>query len=210
MALDDALLQRIRDAGRDLWSGVWRRVGLYAVLFLLLTHAGFFGTLWLLGDGWRAGAHRDAAVVAGRLLLPMAALLAACVMALGDSLHALVVPGPLLRSLGDLLLSPRVQPGALTLEGQLAAFASPQRLANAARIRDLPLILFLARIVLRVDVKSLLQAAETGLGREGLVREMERQARDCAALALRRLTVVVWVGLGCTLPLPFLVGRFLY
>jgi hypothetical protein len=206
MTLDELLLQRIREGGRDLWAGIRRRVGLYAILLLLLTHAGFYGALWLLGDPWRAGSHRDAAVATGRLLLPIAALLAACVMALRRSLHALVVAGPLLRSLGDLIMSPRVHPGSLRLEEQLAAFASPQRLAHAARIRDLPLILFLARIILRVDVKSVLQAAETGAGRVALVREMERQARDRAALTLRRLTRLVWVGVGCVLPLPFLIG----
>jgi hypothetical protein len=206
MALDEALLQRIRDGSRDLWGGVWRRAGLYAILFLLLIHAGFYGALWLLGDAWRAGAHREVAIATARLLLPVAALLAACFMALRDSLYALVVPGPLLRSLGDLVLSPRVRTGALSPEGEFASFASPQRLAHAARMRELPLILFLTRIILRVDVKSLLQTAEAGVGREALVREVERQARNRVALVLRYLAGLVWVGLGCALPLPFLVG----
>jgi len=43
MALDDMLLQRIREGGRDLWRGVRHRVGLYAILFLLLSHACFYG-----------------------------------------------------------------------------------------------------------------------------------------------------------------------
>jgi hypothetical protein len=179
------------------------------MLLLLLTHACFYGGLWLTGDGWRAGHLREVAVATGRLLVPIAALLAACALALRDSLYALIVSGPLLRSLGDLILSPRVQPRDLNPAGQFAAFASPQRLARAARIRDLPLILFLARVILRVDVKSLLRAAEMGLGRETLVREVERQVRDRAALALRRLKGLVWVALGCALPLPFLVGWFL-
>ena len=92
------------------------------------------------------------------------------------------------------------------LAAQFAAFASPQRLARAARIRDLPLILFLARIILRVDVTSLLHAAKMGLAREALVREVERRARDCAAAILRRLKGLVWVGLGILLALPFVVG----
>jgi hypothetical protein len=209
MALDEVLLQRIREGTRDFWGRVWRRVGLYAILLLLLTHAGFYGTLWLLGDAWRADAYQDTAVVMGKFLLPVAALLAAFIMALRDSLYTQVVAGPLLRSLGDFVLSPRVRPGAPSLEGEFAAFASPQRLAHAARIRDLPLILFLTRIILRVDVKALLQRAEAGVGREALVREVERQACDRAALVLRRLAALVWVGLGCVLPLPFLVGWLL-
>lgn len=209
MALDDMLLQRIREGGRDLWRGVRHRVGLYAILFLLLSHACFYGGLWLVGDAWWAGHPREAAVATGRLLMPIAALLAACALALRDSLYALIVSGPLLRSLGDLILSPRAQPGDLNPAGQFAAFASPQRLARAARIRDLPLILFLARVILRVDVKSLFHAAEMGLGRETLVREVERQVRDRAALVLRRLKGLVWVALGCVFPLPFLVGWLL-
>ncbi len=208
MPLDELILQKIRENSRDLWRGVRHRLGLRALLLLLLAYGCFWATPRLLGETGQAGRSLPTAVALGRLLLPIVALLAALAMALLDSLRVVIVSGPLLRSLGDLALSAQLRQAGPDLAAQFAAFASPQRLACAARIRDLPLILFLARIILRVDVKPLLQAVETGLGREALVREVERQARDRAALILRRLTGLVWLGLGCVLPLPFLVGSF--
>jgi len=206
MPLDEMLLQKIRESSRDLWRGVRHRLGLRALLLLLLA----YGCLWaiprLSGETSHAGRSLPTAAAIGRLLLPIFALLAAFATALLDSLRVLIVSGPLLRSLGDLALSAQLQPAGPDLAAQFAAFATPQRLARAARIRDLPLILFLARIILRVDVTSLLDAAKMGLAGEALVREVERQARDRAAAILRRLTGVVWVGLGILLALPFALG----
>ena len=206
MALDEMILQKIGESSRDLWRGVRHRIGSRALLLLALAFGCLWVLPWLLGSAWPAGPAQPPAAAMGKVLLPMAALLAACALALLDSLRALLVSGPLLRSLGDLALSPQVRPPGPDLAGHFSAFASPQQLARAARIRDLPLILFLARIILRVDVKPLLQAAETGLGREALVREVERQARQRAAAVLHRLKIMLWVAFGCVVPLPFLVG----
>jgi hypothetical protein len=129
-------------------------------------HGCLWAVSWLLGDAWQAGCALPTAAAIGWQVLPTAALLAACALALLDSLHNLLVSGPLLHSLGDLALSPRVRPAGPDLAAHFSAFASPQQLARAARVRDLPLILFLVRIILRVDVKAMLQTAETGLGRE--------------------------------------------
>jgi hypothetical protein len=205
MALDELILQTIRESSRDLWRGVRHRIGSRALLLLALVFGCLWVFPWLLGNASQ-GARAPTAVAIGRVLLPAAALLAACALALTDSLHALLVTGPLLRSLGELALSPQVRPAGPGLAAQFSAFASPQQLARAARVRDLPLILFLVRIILRVDVKALLQAAEIGLGREALVREVERQARQRAAAVLRRLTILLWVAFGCVVPLPILVG----
>lgn len=209
MTLDEMLLQRIREGSGDVWRGLRRRVGIRLILLLLLTHACFYGALWLLSGVWPGGHYRDVALAMGRVLVPLAALFAAGAMALLDSLHALIISGPFLRSLGDLMLNSQHWSSRPALADQFAAFASPQRLARAARIRDLPLILFLVRVILRIDVKALLHAAEMGLGGETLVREVERQVRDRAALVLRRLKGLAWVALGCALPLPFLVGWIL-
>jgi hypothetical protein len=206
MALDELILQTIRESSRDLWRGVRHRIGRRALLLLVLA----FGCLWaiprLLGDAWQAGRALPTAAAIGWLVLLTAALLAAWALALLDSLHALLVTGPLLGSLGDMALSPQVRPAGPDLAAQFSAFASPRQLARAARVRDLPLILFLVRIILRVDVKALLQTAEAGLGRAALVREVERQARQRAAAVLHRLKIMLWVAFGCVVPLPFLVG----
>ena len=206
MPLDELILQKIRESSRDLWRGVRHRLALRALLLLLLTYGCFWGIPRLVGDTWQAGRPLPTTAAVGRLLLPIIALLAAFATALLDSLRVLIVSGPLLRSLGDLALSAQRQRAGPDLAAQFAAFASPQRLARAARIRDLPLILFLARIILRVDVAPLLHAAKMGLAREALVREMERQARDRAAAILRRLTALVWAGLGILLALTFVLG----
>ncbi len=205
MALDEMILQKIGESSRDLWRGVRRRIGGRALFLLALALGCLWGMLWALGDASQAGRPRAAAAV-GWVLVPTVALLAACALALVDSLHALLVTGPMLRSLGDLALSPQARPAGPDLATQFSAFASPQQLARAARVRDLPLILFLVRLILRVDVKALLHTAETGLGREALVREMERQARRRAAAMLRRLKIILWVTFGCVVPLPVVVG----
>jgi hypothetical protein len=205
MALDELLLQGIRKGSRDLWRGMRARVGIRLILAMLLVHLGFSGVLWLLGDAWQAGRHCGA-VGTTRLLLLVAALLAACGMAFLDSLRALIVAGPLLRSLGDLLLNAEIRPAGPSLADQFAAFTSSQHLARVARVPDLPLILFLVRIVFPLDVKPLLQAAQAGLGREGLVREIEARARDRAGRTLRRWKSALWLGLALALMVPFIAG----
>ena len=202
MALDEMILQEIRESSRDLWRGVRRRIGSRALLLLAFALGCLWAVPWVLRTAQPAGRALPTAITIGWVLLPAAALLAAGALALLDSLRAVLVSGPLLRSLGDLALSPQVRPAGPDLAAQFSAFASPQRLARAARIRDLPLILFLARLILRVDVKPLLQAAETGLGREALVREVERQTRQRAAATLHRLKVLLWAGIGCALVIP--------
>ena len=86
--------------------------------------------------------------------------------------------------------------------------ASPERLARALPLTDLPLLLFLARVILRLDIEPLLAAAYTGLGRETLVREMERMGRQRAAGLLRRLRAFIWSWLGGALLLALLIARF--
>ena len=142
-----------------------------------------------------------------RVLLPAAGLCGGLVMAFRGSLHALLISGPFLRSIADLLLDRRMPWAGGDPMGHLAAFASPQALARAARIRDLPLILFLSRTVLRLETKPLLRAVQTGVGGERLLREMERQVRDRSARSLRRIAGAVWLGLALAVALPFAAGR---
>lgn len=203
MPLDDLVLERIRGGSRDLWREVRHRLGARALVLVPLSFGWAYGLLWLCRDTRHVGTYLPTILAAGTFILPFTALLAACAMALVDSFRMLIVSGPLLRSLGDLVLSAPAQPGA-NPSSQFAAFASPQHLARAARVRDLPLILFLTRLIVRVDASALLRVA--GMGREGLVREMERQVRDRAAAILRRLTGLVWIGLGCVLALPLVIG----
>ena len=206
MTLSELLLGRVRDGSQILWRGVRRRAGVHLIGLLLLVHGGFFGVLWLLGEPWQAGRHREVALGIARVLLPAAGLCGGLLMAFRGSLHALLIAGPFLRSMADLLLDRRIPWAGGDPTGQLAAFASPQALAGAARIRDLPLILFLSRTVLRLEAKPLLQAAQTGVGRERLLGEMERQVRDRSARSLRRLAGVAWLGLALAVALPFAAG----
>jgi hypothetical protein len=92
---------------------------------------------------------------------------------------------------------------------EFGAFGSPQALARLARIRDLPLVVFLARTILGVNVKPLLQAAHGGVDAEALVRELERHARHRAAGILRRLRLTLYVLVGLAVLVPFLVGALL-
>ena len=138
----------------------------------------FSEILWLLGDTWQAGRHREVALGMARVLLPAARLVGVC-MAFRGSLHALLVSGPFLRSIADLVLDRRA--AGRRGPGTPCRVRLTAGLAGAARIRDLPLILFLSRTVLRLEAKPLLRAAKTGVGREALVGEMERQVRDRSA-----------------------------
>jgi hypothetical protein len=207
MALDAVLLEHLRLGSRALWRGMRVRLGIRLPLSLLLVFLAFYGMLWLTAV-WLAHGQRDLAVGVARILLPVAGVCAGCGMALLDSLNALVVSGPLLRSLGDLVLSARLQPASPNLGSQFAVFTSTGGLARLARIRDLPLILFLARTVLGVNAKALLQAARVGLDSEGLVRELERHARYRAAGTLRRLGMLLYVLVGLAVLFPFIIGVF--
>ena len=162
-----------------------------------------------MGEAWLAGRHRDVSVGVARILLPVAGVCVGCGTALLGSLSGLIVSGPLLRSLGDLVLGARLQPALPDLGSQFAVFASTGGLARLARIRDLPLIVFLTRTILGVNVKPLLQAARVGLDSEGLVRELERQARDRAAGTLRRLGIALYILVGLAVLFPFIVGALL-
>jgi hypothetical protein len=184
-------------------------VGLRLLLALVVVHLAFYGLAWLLGEVWFAHRQRDLAVGLARILLPVAGVCAGCGMAVLDSLGALVVSGSFLRSTGDLLLTVRAASAGPGVTAQLGAFASPQTLARLARIRDLPLIVFLARTVLGVNVKPLLQAAQGGLDAETLVRELERHARDRAAGMLRRLRIALYVFVGLAVLVPFVTGALL-
>jgi hypothetical protein len=185
-------------------------MGIRLVLALLLVHGAFFGILWLLGGTWQDGRHREVALGVARVLLPAAGICGGVLMAFRGSLRAVLVSGPFLRSAANLLLDRRMAWAGGDPMGQLAAFASPQALAGAARIRDLPLILFLSRTVLRLEAKPLLQAAQTGLGREGVLGEVERQVRDRSARSLRRVAVAIWLGLTLAVAFPFAVGWLLH
>jgi hypothetical protein len=206
MTLGDALLGRLREGSQELWRGLRRRMGIRLVLAVLLVHGAFFGILWLLGGSWQDGRHREVALGVARVLLPAAGICGGALMAFRGSLHAVLVSGPFLRSVADLLLDRRMTWAGGDPMGQLAAFASPQALAGAARIRDLPLLLFLSRTILRLETKSLLRAFQGGAGREALLGEMERQVRDRAARSLRWLAGAVWLGLALAVALPFAAG----
>jgi hypothetical protein len=209
MALDAALLQHVRLGTRELWRGMRARAVIRLLVSLAGVHLAFYGILWLLGETWLAGRQRDAAAGVARILLPLASVCAGCAIAVLDSLGALVVSGSFLRSMGDLLLNARSASVGPRVTAQLGAFASPQTLVRLARIRDLPLIVFLARTVLGVNVKPLLAAAHGGLDAEALVRELERRARDRAARMLRRWRIVLYVLVGLAVLVPFVIGALL-
>jgi len=207
MTLDELLLGKIREGSRGVWRGVRGRLGSRFILLTLLVHAVLIGGLWLLGLSSEALLHGGVAAKAGMVLLPLVALLGSLGLAWLDSVQAIIVIGTLLRSLGDALLDSPLSSGPRS-EEQLATLASPERLARALRLTDLPLLLFLARVILRLDIKLLLAAAHTGLGRETLACEMERMGRRRAVALLRRLRAFIWLCLGGTVLLALLIARF--
>ena len=207
MTLDELLLGKIREGSRKVWRGARGRLGSRFILLTLLVHAVLFGGLWLLGLSSEALLHGGVAAKAGMVLLPVVALLGSLALAWLDSVQVTIVTGALLRSFGDALLASPLSSGPRP-EEQFAIFVSPERLARALRLTDLPLLLFLARIILRLDIRPLLAAAHTGLGRETLVREMERLGCQRAAGLLRRLRAFVWLCLGGALLLSLLIARF--
>ena len=207
MTLDELLLGKIREGSRGVWRGARGRLGSRFILLTLLVHAVLIGGLWLLGLSSEALLHGGVAVKAGMVLLPLVALLGRLGLAWLDSVQASIVIGTLLPSLGDALLDSPFSSG-LRPEEQLATVTSPERLARALCLTDLPLLLLLARVILRLDIEPLLAAAHTGLGRETLVREMERMGRRRAAALLRRLRAFIWLCLGGAVLLALLIARF--
>jgi hypothetical protein len=206
MTLDELLLGKIREGSREVWRGARSRLGSRFILLTLLVHAVLICSLWLLGLSSEALLHGGVPAEAGMVLLLSVALLGSLGLAWLDSVQAIIVVGPLLRSLGDALLDSPFSSGPRPKE-QLAAFVSPERLTRALRLPDLPLLLFLARVILRLDIKPLL-AAHAGLDRETLVRQMERMGRRRAAALLRRLRAFIWLCLGGSVLLALLIARF--
>lgn len=193
---DEGLLREIRQATRDLWHGVRRRLWGRALACLVSAQAAVWCALWLLGGESPRMAGWGALAWTAWGLLCMIALGMGAVLAAMDALAMLVVRGPLLARLGQVLRPPDPgQPGATPRE-QFAAFASPQVLSRAARLLDLPLILFLVRSVLGVDAKQLLRLAQGGADREIVLRELEGMARLRAATTLRRGRLVAWGAMG--------------
>ena len=179
------------------------RLGLRLVLLALAAAGLTLAAAWVLRVGTETsllgrGMASGVGIVVSSLLVVCAAL----ALALLDAMRAVVVEGPLLPSLRGLFLKQEILLGGLTLEAHFAAFTSSQRLSNLTRIRDLPLILFLARMLLSQDVKRLLQLAATGVGREGLLGRLEIQVRQLAADTIRKLRAVVLLVLAMALSIP--------
>jgi hypothetical protein len=186
--LDDRILLVVREASADLWRHARGRAGTRALLCLLIAPTVASGLLRLAGDG---GGPSPLAWTAWGLLA-LAALGVGGALALLDGFERLVVQGPILGRLGRLLRLPEAALGVGSLRRQLGLFASPQALSRSTRLLDLPLILFLARCVLGVDAGRLLKLAQAGVGREGVVAELERMARSRAAGSLRRARRAAW------------------
>jgi hypothetical protein len=202
MTTDEALLEQIREASRDLWRGVGARVGFRLVLLALAAGLWTLALAWLLGNGGSTDLLLNTVAGAGTPLLLIAILSAGLAIAFLDALRALVVTGSLVRSLGNLVLRHEAQFRGPRLEDQFAAFATPRHLSRLTRFRDLPLILFLARMVLSQDAKALIGLAATGVGREGLILELEDQVRGRAAAVIRRLRAAVILLLAVIFSIP--------
>lgn len=209
MTMDEALLEQIREASRDLWRQTGLRMGFRLPLLALAAAVWVLAVAWLLGDGWGFALLLSAIAGARVWLLLIAALSAGLALAFLDALRALIVEGSLLRSLGDLILRHEALPGGTRLEDHFAAFTTPQHLSRLTRFRDLPLILFLARLVLSQDAKALIGLAATGVGREGVIRRLEDQVRRQAADLVRKLRVAVILLLAVVLSIPQLAARLL-
>ncbi|HSB82477.1 MAG TPA: hypothetical protein VLM91_27190 [Candidatus Methylomirabilis sp.] len=201
MTMDEVLLEQIRIASRDLWRGMGARIGIR--LLLLALAAGFWTVVLarLLGGGGGTDLLLTTVTGAGIALLP-----AGLALAFLDSLRALIVQGSFLRSLGDLILRHETQPRSPRLEDHFAAFAAPQHLSRLTRYRDLPLIMFLARMVLAQDAKSLMRLAAAGVGREGLIRGLEDRVRSRAAEVIRKLRAALILLLAAILSIPQLAA----
>jgi hypothetical protein len=203
MRMDEAILEKVRAASHDLWRGVGVRLGLRLVLLALVAAFWTTAAVRLLRAGTENSLRGPGmASGAGIVVLCLPVALAGLALAFLDAMRAVVVEGPLLPSLRNLFLKHEIQFRGPTLEDHFAAFTSSQRLSNLTRIRDLPLILFLVRMLLSQDVKPLLQVAAAGVGREGLIRRLEDQLRRQAADVIRRLRVAVILLLAVVLSIP--------
>lgn len=209
MTLDQAILDEVREGTREVWRRFRRGLGPWTLVLAL----GYFGlwscALWLSGPTTEARLSLGVARRVGYMLLPPVALLGGGALSFLSALKAVVVEGPLLARLGDLLLAVPLGPGHPAAAEHFAAFTSPGLLAKAARIRDLPLLMLLMRAVLGVDLAPLLAKAQTGGSRELLVRELEQAARAIATRNLRRCCWALWLAVALALTLPLLAGWLL-
>jgi hypothetical protein len=206
MTLETDLREHLRLGSRALWHGARRRLvpcvlGSLTILTLLC-----LAGLWLPGRAGVAPRRLDAAARLAWIVVPAIGVCAGFAGAVLESLGALVVSGPVLRSLGDLVLHARLRPGAPDLAGQLGEWTSSAELTRLVRIRELPLLMFLTRVVLGVDVKPLLEAARTRVDAEALVRSLEDHARRRAAAMLRRARLALALLIGATILSPILLG----
>ncbi len=193
---DEGLLQEIRQASGELWRRARGRAAGWSIICLAGTQTILWTGLWLLpGESLSGGSWGSGAWTAGGILA-LIALGSGVTLALIDGLRALVADGPLLASLGKVLRPPDPDQRVVGPEAHFAAFGSPQALSRAARLLDLPLIIFLARVVLGVDAKRLLRLAQGGADRETVLRELVRMAQARAAASLHRAKLIIWSALG--------------
>ncbi|HYL80195.1 MAG TPA: hypothetical protein VEU07_05245, partial [Candidatus Acidoferrum sp.] len=199
-------LERIREASSDVWRDVGARVGFRLVLLALAAGLWTTAMTWLLGKGGGADLLLNT-IPGARIWVFLGTVLSAgLALTFLDALRAVIVEGSLVRSLGDLILRHEAEPRGPRLEDHFAAFATPRQLSRLTRFRDLPLILFLTRLVLSQDAKSLIRLAATGVGREGLIRGLEDRVRGRAAGLIRRLRAAVILLLAAVLSIPQLAA----
>jgi hypothetical protein len=204
---DDRLLREIRQASGDLWRSARRRTVGWSSVCLVGTQAILWCALRLLPGEAPTEASRGSLAWTAWSSLVLIALGSGLALAVLDGLQALVADGPLLAALGKALRPPDPsQPGVSPVE-RFAAFGSPRALSRAARLPDLPLIVFLVRAVLGVDAKRLLTLAQGGADRETILRELVRLAQARAATSLHRARLVVWAILGLAAGLATLAVR---
>ena len=202
---DEGLLRQIHQAGGDLWAGVRSRASKRIIACLASSQAVCWGALWPFRGEAPGMAAWGSVAWAIWVFLCLNALGMGVALAAIDSLQALVADGPLLARLGRLLRPPDPGRPSASPGEQFAAFGSPQALSRAARLSDLPLVVFLVRVVLGVDAKRLLVLAQGGADREIVLRELVRLAQARTAAALRRARLIVWAILGLMSALTALI-----
>jgi len=206
---DDRLLGEIRQASGDLWGGVRSRAVGRTIVCLVGTQAILWFALWLLPGEAPPGASWGSVAWTAWGVLAVIVLGSGAALAVIDGLQALVADGPLLARLGKILRPPDPGQPGVSPQAQFVAFGSPQGLSRAARLPDLPLIVFLVRIVLGVDAKRLVKLAQGGADREAVLAELVRMAQAGAAASLNRARLIVWAILGLTAALTVLLLWFL-
>ena len=169
--------------------------------------AGFSESSGCWEEPWQAGRHREVALGMARVLLPAAGLCGGVLMAFRGSLHALLVSGPLPAIDGRPAAGPADAVGRRRSDGtpcRVRLTAGPGGCGTdpGSPLDSLPE----PDRPSRLEAKPLLRAAQTGVGRERLLGEMERQVRDRAARSLRRIAGAVWLGLALAVALPFAAG----